>query len=734
MKGVFSFLRQVFRGFTLVTLCVVLLPLTAFACVLGAFVFLPLPANLPEPKSSVPSQGSHIYDINGNEIAVLRKFDTNIPIQQSDLPLVMKQALVASEDKNFYKHKGIDPKGIARALYQDYRNDKLVQGGSTITQQYVKLVYTNREQTITRKIKEAVLASQLDRQVDKDEILYRYLSEAYFGEGAYGVGAASELYFQKNVKDLTPSEAATLVGVIPSPTAWSPRKNLTTLENRRLTVLRKMREQGYIDQAQYDDAVAHPLWIEDNGPAPGPATLIKTVKKTETKYPYFVDYVTRYLREKYGDDMTYRGGLRVQTTLDPAMQEEAEDAVNDKLKGTSDPLEMAMVSVEPQTGFVKALVGGRGFTSTRQLNLALGACPAKPKDKKIEVGAECWSDPTALTEGGGQGRQPGSSFKAFVLAAAYEQGISPSKIYPDPAVYQIPGCKNPAKPKDCQISNSEGESIGPTSIKEAMAHSLNTVYAPLGRDVGFPNVANMAKKLGVADAWYSSQVHTNSGVYSLGVIDTSPLEMASAYGVFANRGVRQTATPVVKILDTAGKTIEDNSEREGKRVISEAVADNVTDALEGVITHGTAAGSANIGRQAAGKTGTTEDFGDAWFVGYTPTLSTAVWMGNYTNNDRINYKGNRNIYGATVSAPAWATFMKAALKDVPQTKFQEPAPITKVNTNALNNTASTLPAIVPGQVRTPKPLSSGGFDQTGGGVSVSTTSPPQVQNVNPVNP
>jgi penicillin-binding protein 1A len=310
--------------------------------------------------------------------------------------------------------------------------------------------------------------------------------------------------------------------------------------------------------------------------------------------------------------------------------------------------------------------------------------------------------------------------------------VSPSKIYADPPVFNVPNCNDP-DPKNCKISNSEGESIGPTSIKEAMAHSLNTVYAPLGRDVGFTNVGNMAKKLGLDDAWYSSDVHRNSGVYSLGVIDTSPLEMASAYGVFANRGVRQTATPIVKIVDPAGKAVEDNSERQGKRVISEAVADNVTDALEGVITHGTAAGSANIGRQAAGKTGTTENFGNAWFVGYTPTLSTAVWMGYSDSNARINYKGNRNVYGATVSAPAWATFMKAALKDVPQTKFEDPAPITKVNTNALNNSITTLPAITPAQVRTPKAVPSGGFDQTNGGVAVSTTAP-KVQPVDPVTP
>jgi penicillin-binding protein 1A len=720
---VFGFIRQVFKGFTLVALCVLLIPLTVFTCIVGAFVFLPLPANLPEPKSSVPSQGTRIYDVNGNEIAELRKFDLNIPIKQEDLPDIMKKATIAQEDRKFYEHGGIDPRGIGRALWQDYRNKGAVQGGSTITQQYVKLAYTNRESTITRKIREAILASQLDRQADKEEILFRYLSEVYFGEGAYGVGAAAQLYFHKDVKDLNASEAATLVGIIPSPSAWSPRADPQGAENRRKSVLRQMFDQGYLNQQQFDDAVAHPLWIESNGDAPGPVTLIKNVKRTETKYPYFVKYVEAYLIEHYGDDMTYRGGLRVQTTLDPALQDQAEKIVADKLKGTSDPLSLSLISVEPQTGFVKAMVGGRDFSKS-EVNLTLSKCPAKPGEGvKVEVEPSCWKDPKTVIEAGSFGRQAASTWKAFVLAAAYEEGISPSKVYPGGSVYNIPGCNKPGT-KECQIRNSDGHGGGSMTIKEAMAQSLNTIYAPLGRDVGFQDVAKMAQKLGVNDAWYSSDMHRNTGVYSLGVIEIAPLEMASAYGVFANRGIKQTTTPIVKILDTESKVIEDNSERKGERVISENVADNMNDALQGVIDHGTAAGGGNIGRPAAGKTGTGEDFGDAWFVGYTPSLSTAVWMGNRTDNKTINYKGNRSVYGGTVPLQTWAAFMKAALKDVPQTKFEEPAPITKVNTNVLQNTETTIAQITPGQVRQPKPLNAGDFDQTSGGVSVSTTSPP----------
>jgi penicillin-binding protein 1A len=721
---VFGFIKQVFKGFTLVALCVLLIPLTVFACVVGAFVFLPLPANLPEPKSSVPSQGTRIYDVNGNEIAELRKFDLNIPIKQEDLPDIMKKATIAQEDRKFYEHGGIDPRGIARALWQDYRNKGAVQGGSTITQQYVKLAYTNREATVTRKIREAILASQLDRQADKEEILFRYLSEVYFGEGAYGVGAAAQLYFHKDVKDLNASEAATLVGVIPSPSAWSPRADPEGAENRRKSVLRQMFDQGYLNQQQFDDAVAHPLWIESNGDAPGPVTLIKNVKRTETKYPSYVDYVRRYLEVTYGEDTVYRGGLRVQTALDPNMQEQAEKAIADKLKGTAAPLEMAMTSVEPQTGFVKAMVGGRDITKNN-VNMALGKCPNKNDYKNVQVEPTCWKTP--MVQGGGSGRQPASTFKAFVLATAYEEGVSPSKVYPGGSVFNIPECK-PAGTRGCQIRNSDGHGGGSMTIKEAMAQSLNTIYAPLGRDVGMADVAKMAKKLGLNDAIYDTRAHTNSGTFALGTISTSPLEMAGAYGVFANRGVKQAPTPIVKILDRESKVMEDNSEREGERVISETVADNMNDALQGVIDHGTAASGGNIGRPAAGKTGTAEEFKDAWFVGYTPSLSTAVWIGYSDAPRTINYKGNRSVYGGTVPLQTWSAFMKAALKDVPQTKFEEPAPITKVNTNVLQNTATTVPQIVPGQVRQPKPLNAGDFDQTSGGVSVQTTVPTPVVN------
>ncbi len=712
---VVQIIKKFFRGFSFVTLCVLLVPATVFVCVLGAFIFLPLPATLPTPKDSLPSQASKIFDINGQEIATFRTFEQNVPFAKEDIPEIFRHALISSEDRNFYNHAGVDVRGSTRALWADIRNQQGVQGGSTLTQQYVKNAYLTRERTISRKIKEAIIASQVDRQVDKDEIMYRYLDNTYFGNGCYGLGAAAQSYFRKPVKDLTLSESAALVGLIPSPSTWDPRNHPADNEIRRKSVLSQMKQLGYINEQQYNDAVAQQVWVmESQGEPTGPATKVFGFEKVATKYPYFVDYVRKYLTVQYGEQAVLGGGFRVQTTLDPKLQEEAERSVSKTLSGTKDPLSMSLVSVEPPTGFVRAMVGGRDWEQS-QLNLALGGCPANPfpdarLNYEVQSKPSCWTSPVAGS--GGTGRQPGSSFKPFVLAAAYEEGMQPSKTYRATKTYSAPGCRIAA----CVIGNNEGEAFGSSTIKEAMAHSINTVYAPLSLDVGNVQVSEMAKKLGVTSAIYAKGFHQANGNYSLGVIDASPLDMAASYGVFANGGLRQTVTPVVKIVDTTGKVIEDNTSRKGQQVIDKAVADNVTDALKGVIDHGTAANSANIGRPAAGKTGTTNDFVDAWFVGYTPTLSTSVWMGYRDGNRTINYRGSNRVYGGGPPAQTWAAFMKSALADVPVTDFSEPAPIKKPESDVLTPAGPKLiTTFSPKTVRTPIQTPTGDFsnDQSG---------------------
>jgi penicillin-binding protein 1A len=677
-----------------------------------SLIFLPLPVNLPRQNTSAVSSVSHVYDVDGNEIAVFREFDQNIPVKRADIPISLKQAVVSSEDKSFYSHSGIDLRGSVRALMADLRGRRVSQGGSTITQQYVKNVYTDKKRNISRKLKEAMLANRVDRKYSKDEILFRYLNTIYFGDGAYGAGAASETYFHKSVKDLTLSESALLAGIIPAPSVYEPRGNPVTANIRRVNVLDKMLAQGYITKAAHDEAVPQVVWPVTKGKPTGPATLIQQPVTEFRKYPYFVDYVEKYLVARgYKPD---KAGFRIYTTLDPAVQQAAKKSVDDSLSGTQAPLEMSLVSVEPPTGYVRAMVGGRDFYSgpAANVNLALGGCPKQEDgtghvvpDAQVKVRAACWTDPTAEISGGGPGRQTGSSFKAFTLAAALEQGISPSKVYKAPRVYPIPNCVKTRFNNCDPIGNAEGEGGGSATVREATAASINTVFVQLEQDAGITNVANMAKKLGVGGAWYSPTVQGLT--YTLGVLSIAPLDMASAYGVFANRGLRAPATPILRVVDSAGKTVIDNTKAKDKarRVIEEVVADNVTDILRGVIDHGTGT-AANIGRPAAGKTGTGQNYTNAWFVGYTPTLATAVWMGNALKNEPLlNIKGVRRVYGGTIPARTWKAFMSEALKDVPVTDFNQPAPIKSI-TDQLRRAARQ--GFDPGGRREPSDITAGG--------------------------
>ena len=693
-------MHRIRTALSAIAISAVVVPVAATGTVVTSLIFLPLPVSLPRERAGVQSRISHVFDVDGNEIAVFREFDQNIPVKPQDLPLNLKQAVVASEDKGFYKHSGVDLRGTLRALVADVRGGRVVQGGSTITQQYVKNVYTGNQRTIARKLKEAILANRVDRTLSKDEILFRYLNTIYMGDGAYGVGAASETYFRKSVSDLTLSEAALLAGVIPAPSSYEPRGSPDAANERRLTVLKKMLDQGYITQPEYDAAAPQQVWPVARGKAPGPATLVQPPVKEFRKYPYYVDYVEKYLRA-HGFDPE-RGGLRIQTSLDPATQNAAEKSVADALSGTVAPLDMALVSVEPSTGFVKAMVGGRDFYNgpAANVNLALGGCPKKPPPTvKVVVEATCWTDPTTEISGGGPGRQTGSSFKAYTLAAALEQGIPPTKVYPAPRVYQIPHCVKTRFNNCDPIGNAEGEGGGSQTIRTAIAASTNTVFVQIEQDAGIANVAKMASKLGLGGAWYSP---SEQGLtYTLGVLDTPPLDMASAYSVFANRGERVLPSPIVKVTDSAGKVLLDNTKPKSERVIDQVIADNETDLLRGVIDHGTGT-AANIGRPAAGKTGTSQNYANAWFVGYTPALSTAVWMGKTTGLEPlVHIKGVARVYGGTIPARTWKAFMTEALKDVPVTDFDQPAPISSI-TDRISRSARG--GFDPGARREPKDI------------------------------
>jgi len=642
-------MRSFFRAVAILIITGVVVPLATAATVLGAFIFLPLPAVLPEAKPGIEAQISRVYDINGNLIGVFRRFEQTKDVKPEDIPQVLKNAVIAAEDRRFYEHGGVDVRGIFRALWADIQNKQVVQGGSTITQQYVKVAYTEGERTVWRKVREAVLASQLDRKLDKEEILFKYLTRAYFGEGAIGIGAAAETYFHKPVNELTLSEAATLAGLLPAPSRYEPRGNVQLAETRRKLVLKSMLREGMITQQEHDQAVPEGLWLLQYAPVPEgfPATVVHPRQSADTAYPYFMDYVRRYMELQYGEDAVYQKGYQIYTTLDPLTQAAAERAVGKTLEGTAPPLEMALVAVEPQRGFVKALVGGRDFRSSN-VNLALGRV----------------------------GRQPGSAFKPFVLATAFEKGVSSNKTYSGKSGICLGGGAKPYCPK-----NYGGSSYGTLSLRQATAKSVNAVFAQLIRDVGVKDTMDLAKRLGLSTANFDESRHGYS--VALGAVEATPIDMASAYGVWAARGLRAEPTPVVRVLTHDGQVLEDNVEPQTTRIVSEVTADNMNDVLEGPLQAGGTAGDNSIDRPAAGKTGTTNDNGDAWFVGYTPTLSTAVWMGYRDSRAPLrNIKGVGSVTGGSHPAATWEAFMREALEDVPATEFEEPAPITPIADDA----------------------------------------------------
>ncbi len=685
----------------------VLAPVAVGAMVVFLLLIPPPLKQLPDPRPPGGSQPSRVEDANGRQIAVFREFDQRLPVKPEDIPQVLKQAVVSVEDQSFYTNNGLDISGTLRALIANIQGREIVQGGSTITQQYVKNAYVGTERTLERKVREAVLARQLSRVVDKDEILFKYLDGIYLGEGATGVGAASQSYFRKPVNELTLSEAALLAGLIPAPSRYEPRGNPEAAEARRVLVLDRMLDQGYLTADEHAEAKRLRVRLTSEGTAPQASTLVyPPTDPAANEHPYFVDYVRRHLESKYGQAV-YAGGLEIRTSLDPNIQELAERTVAEALEGTQSPIDMALVSLEPDTGFVRAMVGGREFSAEEgQVNLALGNCAFPPPEvrDKVDVAASCWNPESVVVEGGGTGRQPGSSWKSIVLAAALDKGISDRKVYRAPSIYRIPGCIGPI---GCQVNNYEGSSAGRVTLRKATERSYNTVYAQVINEVGVPEVAAMAKRLGITSSWVASpEIHGTS--YALGAQEVSPLDMASAYGVFATNGLRNPATPVLWVKDANGEFLEDNRQREPERVLDERVAYTVTDILKGVISRGTGT-RADIGRPAAGKTGTAQEWRDAWFVGYTPELSTAVWIGDKTKPTSLfDIKGVKRVTGGSIPAQTWNAFMSEALANVPPNDFDEPPappppppspprrptpPLRPVITDAPQRTATTASLI-----------------------------------------
>ncbi len=633
-------------------LAAVVVPPVAGGIVVATLLEAPLPVGrLPEARSQITAEPSMVYDSDGNQIALFRGFDRTVEVTPEQIPQVLTDAVVAIEDKRFWTHDGVDYEGIARAARVNLEAGGIAQGGSTLTQQYVKNVYLSTEQTFERKVEEALLATELEKVMTKEEILFGYLTTSYYGSGAYGVGAAARIYFDKDVSQLDISEAATLAGVVKAPTSLSPFVDRDAADERRRLVLQAMLDQGYIDDTDYEREAARRLWSVDDGDLPnGPVTtLIPRQSKGALDHHFFVDHVEAELIDLVGPDLVYNGGLRVETTINTSLQEAAEEAVAARLGNTEYPVEMALATVEPDTGHIVAMVGGRDYEFS-QVNLATG---------------------------GSTGFQPGSSFKPLVLAAAFSLGLNPETRYPAPARWQVPGCTSGG----CAISNYSHRGYGNITLRQATRASVNTVYAQLVVDVTIDDTVELARNLGLSRL---DPDHNYGASLALGAAESSPLEMASAYGTFAHRGVRVAPTSILRVVDSDGNVLIDNRARPGQRVLDEAVADNVTDVMTDVIESGTGRAAA-IGRPAAGKTGTAQAYRAAWFVGYTPQLSTAVWMGHA---DRLaslrGVNGVGAVTGGSHPAVAWGDFMGRAheLLDLDVVPFPDPAPIVPIADSA----------------------------------------------------
>ncbi len=601
----------------------------------------PLPGALPDERPDLIAKPSVIVDKNGEEIGLLRGFEQTVEVRQADVPKVMKNAIVAIEDQRFWEHDGVDLEGVARAARVNLEAGGISQGGSTITQQYVKNVYLTKDQTFERKAREALLAAELEQVMSKETILFRYLETSYFGAGAYGVGAAAEVYFGKSIRDLDISEAATLAGIVKAPSRLSPRENVEAADERRRVVLQSMLDQDYLTEEEYEREAARTLWLVENGPPPsGPVTVIVPLEsKGATDHPFFVDWVEAELLERFDDELVYRGGLTVETTIDPALQLEAEAAIADRLGSTEYPIEMASVTLDHSNGHVLAMVGGRDYDFS-QVNLAIG---------------------------GSTGFQPGSSFKPIVLAEAFSRGLGPDTMYRAPGSIEVPGCVG----TQCTIENYDYKDRGRIDLREATWKSVNTVFAQLVLDVSIPDTVTLARELGL------ERLNPN-GEYgaslALGAAESSPLEMASAYGTFANRGVRVAPTGILRVFDDEGNVLLDNSQGLDTRVLKEAVADHVTDVLRGVVTDGTGKEAQVEGHDIAGKTGTAQAYRAAWFVGYDTHVTTAVWMGHADKLASLrNINGVGNVTGGSHPAKAFARIMSAALAGVDPVEFPEPA-------------------------------------------------------------
>jgi penicillin-binding protein 1A len=630
--------------FVLILFAVLLLGLISF--VFGMFMAvasdLPSLTNFSQYKNA---QSSVLLDDLGKPIGVVSE-QNRVIVTPGQIPPIVKEAVISIEDKRFETNSGVDIRGIARAFVQDILHKGTVQGASTIEQQFIKnALQAQSHRTIFEKLREAALAYQLSHKWSKEKIITAYLNTIYFGNGAYGIESAAQTYFGSQpshlgcgtpghklcVQELEPPEAALLAGIIQSPTAYDPANHPLAAKARRDVVLEQLFQQGYISKAIYDESLNQPLPARREIGTPQ-QPLVEGVD-----VGYFTSWAQQQAIERYGAPRVFDGGLRIETTLDLDLQRAGEQAIGDYLAYPAGP-SASLVAIENSTGEVRAMVGGRDYDET-PFNLA--------------------------TEGE---RQPGSSFKAFDLAAALEDGISPDSVWPSKEkVFHVPG---PHGVEKFVVHNDEGAYTGENTLTGATAYSDNSIYAEVGLKVGTHRIADLAHEMGITTPLSTNPAMTIGGL----TVGVTPLDMAHAYETIAHGGERVSGSLVsnlqpvgIQEVSAGSKLLSDGHHHDrntviAKRVLPAEVASTETSVLETVLEYGTAK-DASIGQFAAGKTGTTSNYGDAWFVGWDRKYTVAVWVG-YPNSlvpMTTDYDGGP-VLGGTFPALIWHNFMLSAMQ------------------------------------------------------------------------
>ena len=573
--------------------------------------------NLPDVRvlrTYVPTETTYIYDIKGKELASLHGEANREVVKLDKISPTLKRAVLAMEDSHFYMHHGINPNSVGRALLMNWERGTVVEGGSTLTMQLVKNLFLRPERKFSRKVAEAVMAIRVEQIFTKDQILEMYLNQIYWGHNNYGIQTASQSYFAKSADKLNLAESAMLAGLIQSPEDYSPFVNKEVAKQRQSVVLSRMRELGWITASEEEAARKQPLKIG------------KLTSWESSQLPYITEAVVNELNERFGRDAVLKGGMRVQTTIDYKFQRMAEETIsrahnNLRYRGLY-PDQVALAAVDPRTHFVKALVGGISYEKS-QFNRAIQAR-----------------------------RQPGSSFKPFVYYTAFATG----KYSPESTVIDAPvsyrdgdGWYSP--------QNYGGGFSGAMSIRTALINSTNIPAVKIGKAVGLDKVIETCRSLGI-----KSPMEPVTSL-PLGAIGVTPLEMAGGYATFASNGWYSEPTVIVRVTDSGGNVLLDNTPKP-RLVLDPWAAASLNSVLQGVISGGTGT-AAQIGRPAAGKTGTTSSERDVWFVGYVPQLAAAVWIGNDDNRPL-----GGGATGGGFAAPIWRDFMLQALKNEPVQSFK----------------------------------------------------------------